>query len=509
MKLRNALQWIKEHREYQDRKVREFVALQQRRLREQGHTSGMHDSGGLADIDDYRAAGLLNGGAYIGFDELHDCMLFHPRHFSKVTVGKPGIGKGSDVIQPNLGWIDNDTSLVVIDIGHENYRVSADFRASWLGQNVVANNPSGAYGIESVGICPLAHITSSAARGDMVTACRYISNITHTFVPQSNARGENDTPWVAEGARDYAEPVLKYGAAYAPEIMNMRSMRSFLSQPVSDMIGTMVNNISQSEIGLAIMEDLLLMQDELNSGASKQAYWKMEKLRKAFTPYAPGTLLGADAAKSPFDVSRLKKEPTTLYLQCPEVDLEANSADLARKMTAIVDQLADVDGPQKVLFVFDEVAQFPKTALPTWVRQYRKRGLAFWLFSQTEQSLVDRYGKEGTKDLFESADMVQHLSVDSLETAKRLSARAGKITRYGQHYNEGADNRTASASGGEQAVDRLPVADILNMPRDAQLIEISGCKLIKASRCPWWELSIFQDRLRHFDDMNGDERWST
>jgi hypothetical protein len=72
--------------------------------------------------------------------------------------------------------------------------------------------------------------------------------------------------------------------------------------------------------------------------------------------------------------------------------------------------------------------------------------------------------------------------------------------------NFGGDGRSAQDSMSEQRQSRLPAADILNMPRHAQILEVTGLGLIKGVRPPWWEIDPFAARLKHFDQMKDQVR---
>lgn len=444
---------------------------------------------------------MRDGAFYLGADETGEA-LFTSTDGSLLSVGLPGIGKGATIIQSNLGWIDNAYSLVVVDIGFENYRVSAEYRRGELGQYVIANNPSGGFNIPSVNVDPLAPIREAGRRDDFKTVVRYAGEFKHILIPEKDGKN-SDTQWIVDAARGIAQWVLVWTAMEMPHLCNLPSLYDLVSLPPRQMLEFVLEN-TQLEY---VTRRVAVLVEDLETGADKQLHWKLEKIQSVLEPYQRGTELGDALAGEPFDPAILRQRPTTLYLQIPESSLEAYAPYLAMVMTSLVEELADIDGPQKVLFLFDEFNQNPKLPVERWIRTLRKREIQFWLFIQSFAGLEGKHGKTGLNDIVDSCHVIQHLSAGP-DTAKRLSERAGYRTVFGRSMNQGGDGRSASDGMSEQRQSVLPVSDILNMPRNGQLIEIKGMKLIKGLRFPWWQTEPLSQRLTHFSEMADEPRYT-
>jgi type IV secretory pathway TraG/TraD family ATPase VirD4 len=494
------LGWIDRFAQFQNNRRSRGRARRHRGAYADDATSGVHNSGGLTTLDELDAAGMRNGTFYLGADETGEAIFINTEG-SCLSIGLPGVGKGATIVQSNLGWIGNEYSVVAIDIGNENFRVSAVYRHEELGQQVFANNPSGSYNIESVNIDMLSHIREAGRRGNFKLTERYAREFKHILIPDKGGKGD-DAHWIVEAARGIAQWVLVWTALEMPHLCNLPSIYDLVSMPPRELLQFVLENTRLEYVTRRVS---VLIAD-LEAEADKQLHWKFEKIQEALEPYQRGTELGDSLAGEPFDPVIMRHRPTTLYLQIPESSLEAYAPYVGMILTSLVEQLSDVDGPQKLLFLCDEFNQLPKLPVERWIRTLRRRKIQFWLFIQSFAGLEGKYGKAGLNDIVDSCHVVQHLSVGP-ETAKRLSERAGFRTVFGRSMNQGGDGRTASDGMSEQRQSVLPVADVLNMPRNAQFIEIKGMKLIKGLRFPWWEIEPLCDRLKHFSKMEDQPRY--
>lgn len=488
---------------------RQSKALSAHRAREQRHeyqegaTSSVYDSGGLATFDETRRMDMHSeGGLYLGVSIDGDVPIVYKGSGSLNTFGRPGIGKGATVIQPNLGYIGNDFSVVVVDVGGENHRVSARYRQQVLRQQVLANNPSALYGIKSITIDPIAHIRLAGARGDFHLVERLARGFRYVLVVER--RGDkSDAKWVIEAAQAYIQTLLVFAALEQPALCSLPALFDFVSR----------RPVEQFEFILAhtrldyVRNRIAPLVGDLETGADKQLHWKIEKVQSALEPYERGTELGDALSGEAFDPAILRQQPTTLYLIVAESALAAHAGYLACVITSLVEQLSDIDGPQKILFMLDEASQLPAMQLPRWIRSLRKRNIQFWSFWQSVPSMVEVYGQAGATDLQAITDVTQHLSIDDTAHARRLSERSGTRTIFGHSMNRGGDGVSAQDSFAEQSTATLPVAEILNIPTDLQLIERTGLRLLLARRFPWWQVEPFCDRLRHFSEMSDDVRY--
>lgn len=499
------LGWFDRYSDMQARQLATKRAREQQREYAEGLTSGIHDAGGLASLEDCARAGMFNAsGLFVGMDDDAQEFLFYNRDGSATVIGRPSTGKGATFIQPNLGHLGNEYSIVVIDIGAENYRVTADYRRDVLGQEIFACNPAGLYGIgPSVTIDPIAHIREAGRKGDFRLTVRYVNETKHTIVPEKKD-DKGDAKWIGEGSRYHLHTFLVYAALEEQELCSLPALYDFVSLPPEQIFTHILDNSRSSYVRNRIVQ----MGEELRTGADKQLFWKLEKLAAALEPYERHTELGVALRRASFDPSVLKRKPSTLYFQLPESTLSGYADYIACAITSLVNQLADTEGPQKIWYFIDEASQLPRMNLPAWIRLLRKTGAQFCTVWQSVSSIEEVYGRAGCADLLSNSDIILNFSIDDVARARHLSERAGTKTILGRSMNRGGDQRSSTDSLSEQRISELPVADILNLPRDEQLIEMTGLKLLRARRFPWWEIEPFSNRLHKFSDLPSAARYA-
>jgi type IV secretion system protein VirD4 len=248
-------------------------------------------------------------------------------------------------------------------------------------------------------------------------------------------------------------------------------------------------------------ESFLAAEERMRSGIQATA----ESLFGLFAD----PLIATNTATSDFRIADLMcgDKPVTLYLQPPSSDVQR----LMPLMRTIIDMTGrklmesqtEVEGQPKrhrLVMVLDEFPMLGRLDFfETMMGAMAGYGVKTLLVCQSPNHISRAYGRENV--IIDNCHIVTSFSAADGESAKRIAEMAGEVweVRESQTHKRPRPLLGWHSGSTTQREERRPLllpADVRALPRDEQLIFVSGLKPIRAKKLRFDEERIFRDRLR-------------
>ena len=419
--------------------------------------------------------------------------LFVDGDIHLVTYGAPGTGKGRDVILPNLAHVKNKSIVVIDPKDGENAFATAEHRARNLGHKVVFINPWGIQDKGSSHFNPLEFIIHEAELDRPVKdECMAFAK---NLVPGSGSNG-SDSSW-DHGARLFVGPMLEYLARFEPYNCRLSELwaRFFCGVEQALEYWSRV-----TECGDPALVPLAARNADIIMEAPKQysGYLGAMTILDAFRPGSPGAI-ATDETSPDFNPYRVKEEPYTIYLMCPERVIEGAAPWLAIVTQALIETIARAPGQRRCLFMVDEIANLPKMpAVMKAMRLYRGKGISCWLFPQGRNSLRSTgYSDHEVKDIEDMSAVLQMWNVNDRSLMSDLEHWGGKmaVPTLSKVANLGADP-SHTVTKNEAARPLIQADDLALMTDRDQLIRANGLPMILAEKRAWFETPRWRENLK-------------
>ncbi len=459
--------------------------------------------GAWASFDDLKTASLFApSGSVLGKFEGEIVAFDGPEH--QLLIGASRSGKGRGHVVPTLLAMQH--SALVIDVKGEladgdprhGFPGTAGFRET-LGP-VVRFRPTHA---DSIRINPLFEIPRGP---DEVRAAQ---NLTDVLFGAHEERATKDF-W-QRGASNLVAPVILH-VLYAEPLERktlavVREKLRNMAQTAEEMRRTLhrKNPISGNpEVHPEVLhaaESFLSAEERMRSGVQATA-------ESMFGLFAD-PLIAANTATSDFRISDLMcdDKPVTLYLQPPSSDVQRLMPllRLIVDMTGrtLMESQTEVSGrPKKhrLIMVLDEFPMLGRMDFfETMMGAMAGYGIKAYLVCQSPNHIARAYGRDNV--IIDNCGIVTSFSATDGESAKRIADMAGEVWEVRESETQKKPRPILGWGQGSTTLreERRPLllpADVRALPRDEQLIFVSGCKPIRAKKIRFDEERIFRDRLR-------------
>lgn len=248
-------------------------------------------------------------------------------------------------------------------------------------------------------------------------------------------------------------------------------------------------------------ESILSAEERMRSGVQATAESMLELWADP--------LVAANTATSDFRLSDLMcgERPMTLYLQPPASDVQ-RVMPLLRAMvdltgrTLMQDQ-TEADGRPKrhrLVMLLDEFPMLGRLEFfETMMGAMAGYGIRTSLVCQSPNHITRAYGRENV--IIDNCHIVTSFAATDGDSAKRIAEMAGEVWEVRESETHKRPRPLFGWHSGSttQREERRPLllpADVRSLPRDEQLIFVSGVKPIRAKKLKFDEERVFRDRLR-------------
>lgn len=248
-------------------------------------------------------------------------------------------------------------------------------------------------------------------------------------------------------------------------------------------------------------ESILSAEERMRSGVQATAESMLELWADP--------LVAANTATSDMRLSDLMcgDRPMTLYLQPPASDVQRVMpllraiVDLTGR-TLMQDQ-TEADGRPKrhrLVMVLDEFPMLGRLEFfETMMGAMAGYGIRASLVCQSPNHITRAYGRENV--IIDNCHIVTSFAATDGDSAKRIAEMAGEVWEVRESETHKRPRPLFGWHSGSttQREERRPLllpADVRSLPRDEQLIFVSGVKPIRAKKLKFDEERLFRDRLR-------------
>lgn len=456
-------------------------------------------AGRLAEWDDLLAANMFsNKGLYLGMFEGHPIYYNGDRHC--LSYGRTRSGKGRDVILPVLGSMKGD-SFIITDIKDaENAYATAAARAE-RGHRVLALNPFGISGIDSLRLNPCQVMIDTAQAGYEFDG--EDEQFINHFLPMTPKQAQAGNAWALRGARDILRIRAKYLAYFRPSECCPATLWHMVNGSADKICAQYQEMIECGDA--SISEPASRFLGEYHTSQKQYAGYQTG-MNQAVWLYAPNSVFAEETRVSDFDPADLKREPITVFAMLPTDKIEVGAQWLTLTISTMMERIAATTGQRRTTVLLDEMANLPyMPIIPKALKLLGGKGVRLWGFCQGRHSLLDAgYSKETVREFEDQSGILQLWEVEDTDLLKDVETWSGK---------RGVATRSASMGGGgglqgsfstsEQARAVLQTEDIRSVGHGQQILKVAGCPyMIVADRKAWFEHPALRKTLRDPREIN-------
>lgn len=439
------------------------------------------DSRWATQADVNRAQLRAKEGMLLGVD---DKGYFVSEGFQHALLFAPtGSGKGVGFVIPNLLFWQH--SVVVHDIKLENYDLTSGWRAS-QGQKVFVWEPANPDGVTHC-YNPIDWVSKKP--GQMVDDVQKIANL---ILPKQDF-WENEARSLFLGVVLYLLSDETKIKSFGEVVRTMRSDDVVYHLSIGlDTLGNVMSPVAYMNIAAFLQK------------ADKERSGVVSTLNSSLELWA-NPLIDSATATSDFNVLEFKKVRHTVYVgltpdniqrlqKLMQVFYQQATEFLSRKMPNIKEE------PYGVMFLMDEFPTLGKMeqfkAGIAYFRGYRVR---LFLIIQDTQQLKGTYEDAGMNSFLSNSYFRITYAANNYETANLISQLCGNKTvkqtsnSSPTFFNLNLASRTQNISEVQRAL--LLPQEVLQLPRDEQIVLIESYPPIKSRKIKYYEDKFFTKRL--------------
>ena len=450
-------------------------------LRPYRKKESVHGDARWATEEDLKRANLrVKKGMLLGQDKKG--YLISEGYQHTLLFAPTGSGKGVGFVIPNLlFWED---SVVVHDIKLENYELTSGWRAK-KGQQVFVWSPADPDGNTHC-YNPIDWVSNKP--GQMVDDVQKIASL---IMPEKEF-------WNNE-ARSLFVGVVLYLIADKNKVKSfgevVRTMRSddvvYNLAVVLDTMGNEIHPVAYMNIAAFLQK-----ADKERSGVISTMNSNLELWSNP--------LIDTATASSDFNVLEFKKKLTTVYVGLTPDNLKRLQPLMQvfyQQATEFLSRkLPSDEEPYGVMFMMDEFPTLGKMEqFMTGIAYFRGYHVRLFLIIQDTQQLKGIYEEHGMNSFLSNSTYRVTFAANNYETANLISQLCGNKTveQVSQNKPKFLDfnpaSRSLSVSNTQRAL--LLPQEVINLPRDEQILLIESSPPIKSNKIKYYLDSFFKKRL--------------
>lgn len=410
---------------------------------------------------------------YLIADGYQHALLFAPT----------GSGKGVGFVIPNLLFWDD--SIIVHDIKLENYELTSGYRNKKMKQKVYLWNPASPAGISHC-YNPLDFVSDEI--GKMVDDVQKIANL---LLPEQEF-------WQNE-ARSLIVGVMLYLLADDSKVKSFGEVvRTLRSDDVVYNLAVVLDTMGKDIHPVAYMNIAAFLQkaDKERSGCISTANSSLELWSNP--------LIDATTARSDFDVTTFKRQPTTVYVGLTpdnihrlqplmKIFYQQTSAAMSQAMPTKEDKFG-------VMYLLDEFPTLGKMEqIQAGIAYFRGYKVRLFLIIQDTEQLKGTYEESGMNSFLSNSTYRITFAANNVETANLISQLIGNKTVDQESVNKpkffdlNPASRSLHVSQTQRAL--LLPQEVINLDRDEQILLIEASPPIKSKKIKYYQDKFFTKKL--------------
>ncbi len=441
----------------------------------------LHGDARWATQEDIKKANLRSkNGMLLGEDD--DGFFIASGYQHALLFAPTGSGKGVGFVIPNLLFWEE--SAIVHDIKLENFDLTSGWRAK-QGQKVFIWNPANPDGFTHC-YNPLDFI--SPKPGQMVDDTQKIVKL---LMPKQDF-------WVNE-ARSFLVGVILYLIADPNKVQSFGEVvRTLRSDDVTYNLAVVLDTMGGDIHPVAYMNIAAFLQkaDKERSGVLSTASSELELW--------VNPLIDTATASSDFSFMDMKRTKTTVYVGVTPDNLKRLQPLLQvfyqQATEFMCRKLPGADEPYGVLFVMDEFPSLGKMEqFMIGIAYFRGYHVRLFLIVQDTEQLKGTYEQSGMNSFLSNSTYRITFAANNVETAELISKLCGNKTVENisqsrpKFFDLNPGSHSQSISETQRAL--LLPQEVINLPRDDQILLIEASPPIRSRKIKYFQHLLFKKRL--------------
>jgi type IV secretion system protein VirD4 len=394
-----------------------------------------------------------------------------------------GSGKGVGFVIPNLLFWDE--SVICHDIKLENYELTSGYRKKELKQNVFVWNPADPDGRTHC-YNPIDWVSEKP--GQQVDDVQKIANL---IMPEQEF-------WNNE-ARSLFVGVLLYLVAVPEKVKSFGEVvRTMRSDDVVYNLAVVLDTIGKKIHPVAYMNIAAFLQK-----ADKERSGVISTMNSSLELWA-NPLIDTATASSDFDLQQFRRVGHTVFVGVTPDNLSRLKPLLQVFYQQAADfmtrKMPDKDEKIGVLMLMDEFPTLGEMEqFKAGIAYFRGYHVRLFLIVQDTQQLKGIYEEHGMNSFLSNATYRITFAANNVETANLISQMIGNKTVKQVSHNKprflDMNPATRTLHESEAARALLLPQEVINLPRDEQIVLIEACPPIKTLKIKYYEDPFFKKRL--------------
>jgi type IV secretion system protein VirD4 len=470
-----------------------IAALARRRWR---HSTTAFGTASWASESVLGAAGMLGHSGLILGRTMSGKLIRAANYCHVLLVGGTGSGKGVSIIIPNLLAYYRG-SVVVFDTKGDLHATCGKRRAA-REQRILRLAPFND-GADSFN--PLVTI-----RQDSPTLIDSAKALAEALVVRTGL--ENDPHWNDKAVQVITSLLVLVLLRFKDEDRSLNSVQEIASNP--KLLAAAADKLREmggipARLGNQLMA---LFDKEQNGTLSKEGAGVLSTVARHLG-FLDSDLVARSVARSTFDPAVLLKPGTTLFLQIPPDQLEAQKGLLRCWISTLV-RMIGAEGNERaseVLLLLDEASALGSlSAVEEALVRGRSAGVRMLLVYQSDSQVKAAFKDKPTL-LYDNCTTQIYLGASSIETAERISKSLGEWTQlleaFGENTSRSWNEGGHQANQGQQVSQGsnfnysvngralLRPEEILTLSEEYLIAFLRGLNPILARRIKWYQDSAF------------------
>jgi type IV secretion system protein VirD4 len=411
-----------------------------------------------------RAAGMLGNVGLVLGRTMSGKLIRVVNYCHVLLVGATGAGKGVSIIIPTLLTFFRG-SVVCFDVKGDLYATCAKRRRQ-RGERIIRLAPfsGGADTLNPLDTIPKGHPM-------LVDLARAVAE---SLVVRTGT--ENDPHWNDKAAQVITALLVLVLMRFEGEERSLSSVQEIASGP--RMLAAAAERLRQiggipARFGNQI---ITLFEDEHSASLSKEGASVLSTVARHLS-FLDSEMVARSVASSTFNPAILLKPGTTLFLQIPPDQLEAQKGLLRCWISSLVRMIGAFGNEQagEVLFLIDEASALGSlSALEEALIRGRSAGVRLLLAYQSDSQVRAAFMNKPTLLYDNCSTQIYVGPPSSIETAERLSKSLGEWTQVVEAYGENRSHSWPAVGAGQG--DQMSQGQSFNY-------SVSGRALLRPDEC--------------------------
>jgi type IV secretion system protein VirD4 len=470
-----------------------FVALAFCRRRWQPSATAFGTANWMSD-GVLRKAGMLAGYGLVLGRTFAGALIRLPDYCHVLCCGGTGSGKGVSIILPNLLTYVRG-SIVCFDTKGDLFEITAKQRAA-KGERIIRLAP---FNGGKDAFNPLDTIPCDALLVDSARALAEALAVREGTEP--------DPHWNDKAVQVICAVLVLVLIRFNDDDRSLNSVQEIVSDP--DMLKAAATKLQEiGGIPARLGNQLKTLFDKDSSSLTREGAGVLSTVTRHLS-FLDSELVAKAVATSTFDVASVRRPGTTVFLQIPQDQLEAQSGLLRCWLSTFVRVLGAVGNEKdgEVLFLLDEASALGSLpALEEALVRGRSAGVRLLLAYQSDTQVRTAFKGKPTLLYDNCSTQIFLGAAGNYESAEWLSKSLGDWTQVVESYGENESD--SCQQGGESPQSRqtsrgtsrnysvggralLRPEEILTLSNDCVIVLLRGVAPILAERVKWYQDRAF------------------